>query len=133
MRYQKLLHLLFPSLILTGFYILARLHDEQREDVEYVNTHAKLHPLASAMMEYYDKYKSLPPPYLVNSRNESIHSWRVLLLEFLDPDNFSLYDFNQPWNSEHNKKIEKDRASSFYCTKNQVVSHFYAVVGEKTL
>jgi hypothetical protein len=41
-----------------------------------------------------------------------MHSWRVLILEFLDPDLYAKYNLKQPWNSPTNltfaKTMKKD-------------------------
>ncbi len=40
--------------------------------------------LALAMHNYHDFYKSLPPAYTVDSQGNHLHSWRTLLLPFLE-------------------------------------------------
>ena len=36
-----------------------------------------------------------------------MHSWRVLILEFLDHDLYAQYDFNRPWNTPGNLAVAK--------------------------
>jgi len=58
------------------------------------------------------KYGCFPPAYTVDKQGRRMHSWRVLLLEFLDPDLYAQYDLGRPWNTPANlaiaKKMKKD-------------------------
>jgi hypothetical protein len=71
-----------------------------------------LHKIALAMCNYETKYGRFPPAYTVDKQGRRMHSWRVLVLEFLDPDLHAQYDFNRPWNVPANlafaKKMTKD-------------------------
>ena len=64
------------------------------------------------MCNYETKYGRFPPAYTVDKQGRRMHSWRVLVLEFLDPDLHAQYDFNRPWNVPANlafaKKMTKD-------------------------
>jgi prepilin-type processing-associated H-X9-DG protein len=65
-----------------------------------------------AILNYEAKYHHFPPAYTVDKQGRRMHSWRVLVLEFLDPDLYAQYDFSRPWNSPANlafaKKMKKD-------------------------
>ncbi len=67
----------------------------------------KLHSIAVAMNTYCAKYSCFPPAYTVDKSGRRMHSWRVLILEFLAPDLYAKYDFNQPWNSPANLAFAK--------------------------
>ncbi len=65
-----------------------------------------LRHIAIAMHNYADSNKTLPPPAIVSKDGKPLLSWRVALLPYLE--NQALYDkfhLDQPWNSEHNKKL----------------------------
>ena len=64
-----------------------------------------------------------------------MHSWRVLLLPFLDCDElYARYDFSQPWNSEDNLKLSKEMPSVYgfhnVPPTEDVYTDFFVVVGE---
>src|SRR5262245_57286226 len=58
-----------------------------------------------ALEMYVEKYGKLPPIVTVGPKNEPYHSWRILLMEFMDTDLYRAYDFDLPWNHEHNRKV----------------------------
>jgi hypothetical protein len=58
-----------------------------------------------AIHKYRAKYGCYPPAYTVDRQGHRMHSWRVLLLEFLDPDLYAKHDLRQPWNSPINLAV----------------------------
>ncbi|MBI1248589.1 DUF1559 domain-containing protein [bacterium] len=68
----------------------------------------QLKQLALALHHYHDAYGRFPAAYLADADGKPMHSWRVLILPFLDEkDLFDRYDFDQPWNSPHNLAVAK--------------------------
>lgn len=71
-----------------------------------------LKQIGLALHNYAAKYRSFPPAYTVDKNGRRMHSWRMLILEFLDPQLYGQYDFRQPWDSPANlvfaKKTEED-------------------------
>src|SRR5690349_18575838 len=49
--------------------------------------------IGRAMHLYLDKYGYFPPAFVSDAQGRRVHSWRVLLLEFLDPALYGAYDF----------------------------------------
>lgn len=73
-----------------------------------------LRQIALAMHEYSDVYGSLPPAYLTDENGKPMHSWRVLLLPFMDQnDLYAANDFNEPWDGPNNRHLA-DRTPSIY-------------------
>ncbi|MDR2344459.1 MAG: DUF1559 domain-containing protein [Planctomycetaceae bacterium] len=59
-----------------------------------------------ALQNYQVVHKNLPPLYTVDAAGKPLHSWRVLILPFLDQKN--LYDkikLDEAWDSEYNKQF----------------------------
>jgi hypothetical protein len=81
-----------------------------------------LHNIAIALLNYEAKYDRLPPAYTVDKQGHRMHSWRVLVLEFLDPDLYAQYDFSRPWNAPANlafaKKMKKD--GPYFCRSEEI-------------
>ena len=64
--------------------------------------------LGLALQHYDDRYGQFPPAYTVDKEGNKLHSWRTLILPFLELQNF--YDqlrLEEPWNSPHNLSIFK--------------------------
>jgi prepilin-type processing-associated H-X9-DG protein len=80
-----------------------------------------LKQIGLAMERYAIKYHCYPPAYTVDERGNRMHSWRALLLEFLDTGLFAEYDFSQPWNSAGNlafaETMKKD--GPYHCIAEQ--------------
>jgi hypothetical protein len=63
----------------------------------------QLRHIAIALQNYHDVHGQLPPAYLPDSRGRPMHSWRVLLLPFLEMQAlYDQYDFNEPWDGPNN-------------------------------
>ena len=63
----------------------------------------KMDAVARALLSYKDQYHSFPPVLVIDRNDTPLHSWRVLILPFLEANSFAEeYDFSTPWNSEKN-------------------------------
>lgn len=85
-----------------------------------------LHSIGQALRAYHDTYGSFPAAYVADEQGTPMHSWRVLLLPFLDEQ--ALYDeyrFDEPWNGSHNSRLE-GRIPSVYQSRFEPI-----VAGER--
>jgi len=58
----------------------------------------------------------LPPPFTVDENNKPLHSWRVLVLPFLDQyELFRQIRLDEPWDSAHNKQFHDKMPDIFRC------------------
>jgi len=65
-----------------------------------------LRQIGIAMLNYHDTYGSYPPAYIPDEKGQPKHSWRVLLLPFLEQQTlYDQYDFDQPWDSPENAAL----------------------------
>lgn len=92
-----------------------------------------------AFFNYHDAYGTFPPAFSVDENGKPLHSWRVLILPFIEQS--ALYDsirLDEPWNSEHNKQFHSMMPVHYRCPectkgeKNRDAS-YCMVVGEDTL
>ncbi len=101
-----------------------------------------LKQIALALHLYHDKYGSFPPAYVADENGRPMHSWRVLVLPFLDKQ--SLYDeyrFGEPWNGPNNSKLAEQRIDVLFCpTENRKdgrvtspMTSYVAVVGPESV
>ncbi len=93
--------------------------------------------IALALLNYHDEYGSFPPAYLVNERGEPQHSWRVLILPFLENQAlYNAYDFGEPWNGPHNIRLLSAMPPIYGCPSTssslQGYTSYVAVVGPHT-
>ncbi len=65
-----------------------------------------LKQLALAMHNYYDVHKKFPPAASHDAAGKPLLSWRVHLLPYLDQQALhNEFKLDEPWDSEHNKKL----------------------------
>ena len=62
-----------------------------------------LKQISLAMHSYHDVYGSLPPAYTIDEEGRRLHSWRTLLLPYLEAGQiYEQLDLSQPWDSLDN-------------------------------
>jgi len=65
-----------------------------------------LKQLILGLQIYHDVHGAFPPPYIADAQGKPLHSWRVLILPFIEGGRtYAKYHFNEPWNSPHNSKL----------------------------
>ncbi|MCA8995973.1 MAG: DUF1559 domain-containing protein [Planctomycetaceae bacterium] len=102
-------------------------------------THCKnnLKQIGLALHNYHDTYGAFPPAYTVNDSGEKLHSWRTLILPFLEQE--SLYDsidLSKPWNDPVNRKAYETTVPSYSCPGNDLsptATTYLGMVGEECL
>lgn len=103
------------------------------------NCEGNMTQLALAMQRYHDDHGSYPPAYIANEAGEPMHSWRVLLLPYLEHGwMHDRYDFNQPWNSPQNAQVTQSMPSVFGCPADETAymndeTSYMVVIGANTL
>jgi prepilin-type processing-associated H-X9-DG protein len=72
-----------------------------------------LRQLVQAMQLYEQHHGHLPPAYEI--RNGYRHSWRVLLLPYLEHQHiYNAYRFDEPWDSANNKRLADGDLTHFF-------------------
>ena len=91
-----------------------------------------------AMHTYHDAHKCLPPVYTVDEDGNPLHSWRVLMLPYMEQQH--LYDqirLDEPWDSEYNKQFHSYPVSAYSCPASSDFSTgmttYSVVVGAETI
>ncbi len=75
-----------------------------------------LRQIAFALQSYQETYDSLPPAYVAADDGTPMHSWRVLILPFLDQQQlYDQYRFDEPWDGPNNRKLAERIPSAFQC------------------
>ncbi|MDR2116672.1 MAG: DUF1559 domain-containing protein [Planctomycetaceae bacterium] len=82
----------------------------------------KLKQIALGIHNYHDTHGTLPPLYTVDKDGKPLHSWRVLILPFIEQ--VALYQqirHNEPWDSEYNKQFHNVVVNTYCCPVNPLV------------
>lgn len=79
----------------------------------------------------------LPPAFVADGDGRPMHSWRVLLLPYLEQQElYAAYNFAQPWDGPDNRKLA-DRIGTIYRRPEDkpgsTLTRFVAVVGDQTV
>lgn len=75
-----------------------------------------LKQIGLALRNYESVYHSLPPAYTVDADGKPLHSWRTLILPYLEQQ--ALYkkiDLSKPWNHPANKEAYETNISAYRC------------------
>jgi hypothetical protein len=76
----------------------------------------QLKQLVVALDAYHQTNGRFPPAYIADKNGKPMHSWRVLILPFLQLDNlYKEYDFNEPWNGPNNRRLLALRPKVYVC------------------
>ena len=86
--------------------------------------HSRIFEVASAIQMYKLQHGSLPPR-VVYVDGVPMHSWRVLILQYIDRQLFNQYRFNEPWDSKHNMALASQRPSCFACPNTAAIEPFH--------
>ena len=89
-------------------------------------------------MQYESEYRCFPPAFVADKNGKPMHSWRVLILPFLNRrDLYDQYDFNEPWDGPGNRKLLTRRPAEFACPGDEdawangaTTTSYVAVVGK---
>lgn len=76
----------------------------------------RLERIGEAMAAYRDVHGCFPPAYLADDDGKPMHSWRVLLLPYLDcRDLYDRYDFEEPWDGPSNRQLTAAMPDVYQC------------------
>ena len=110
-----------------------------REAARRMQCSNNLKQLGLAFLNYHDAHKTFPPAYTVDKNGKPLHSWRVLILPYIEQS--ALYEairLDEPWDSEHNSQFHDMVIPTFRCPSNSNVMPgadccYTAVIGENTV
>ena len=67
-----------------------------------------------AMHNYMSTYGEFPPAYLADKDGKPMHSWRVLILPFIEQQNlYNQYDMSKPWDSPENMQVANTMPATY--------------------
>jgi hypothetical protein len=86
--------------------VLLPLIARQRQAAGNMVSVNNLRQIALGMHNYLETYRTFPPAASHDAQGKPLLSWRVYLLPYLEQDAlFRAFHLDEPWDSEHNKKL----------------------------
>lgn len=87
-----------------------------REAARRTQCNNNLKQIALAFHNYNDTHGTFPPAYIPDEDGKPMHSWRVLILPFLEYGPiYDQYNFDEPWNSPGNRAVANTPIPVFSC------------------
>lgn len=100
---------------------------------------SNIRQIGLAMSQYHNDYGCFPPAYVADKNGKPMHSWRTLLLPYLDQkDIYDHYKFDEPRDSPSNRGLGDIYIKLFTCPDNSSViqrrgqTNYVVIVGPKT-
>ena len=87
-----------------------------REAARRAQCQNNLRQIGLALLNYESANGCFPPAYVADEKGRPMHSWRVLILPYLDrEDLYRQYNFDEPWNSPGNRALARLMPSIYRC------------------
>jgi prepilin-type processing-associated H-X9-DG protein len=103
-------------IILICAFVLLPMVERTREATRKVICTENLQRIGQALLAYRARYGGFPPSYLADEQGRPVHSWRVLLLPYLDEEKlFSQYNLKELWNSPRNSALAQRMPAIYHC------------------
>lgn len=78
-----------------------------------------LKQIAAALLNYESTYDALPPAYTVDAKGKPLHSWRTLILPYLESQElhelYETIDLSKPWDDPANEEACNCQVPVFRC------------------
>ena len=92
-----------------------------------------LRQISLALLDYVDANGELPPAYTVDSEGNKLHSWRTLILPYMEGGEiYETIDLSKPWDDPANTKAREELGGPFACPSAPFepgMTNYFAVVG----
>ena len=128
--FVKLLGLLGVVVLLIGLFLPL---NRGREAARRTQCKNNLKQIGLALHAYHDVYEALPPAYTVDANGKPLHSWRTLILPYIDEVKlYNAIDLSRPWNDPANAEAFKTAPTVYCCPSARLPdgsTAYLAVVG----
>lgn len=103
-----------------------------REGVRRAQCRNNIKQIGLALHNYHDAYGIFPPACTVDDSGRKLHSWRTLLLPYLDQAPlYARIDLTKPWDDPVNKAVAETAVEAYRCPSTKVAPHlttYHAIV-----
>jgi hypothetical protein len=91
-----------------------------------------------AVANYVSKNKHFPPAFLTDEHGKAMHSWRILILPYIEQNElYKEYSFKEPWDGPNNRKLAARMPPVFALHGEEYLgnttTNYLAVVGPATI
>lgn len=77
---------------------------------------SNLRQIGLALHEYAKVHGSFPPAYVADANGKPMHSWRVLILPYIDQQaRYNAYNFAEPWDGPNNSRLLANMPILYAC------------------
>jgi hypothetical protein len=109
---------LAATALLIWLIIPPRQHDTLHRAIPHCKNNLK--QIALALHVYHDAWGSFPPAYVADANGKPMHSWRVLILPYIDEKGlYERYDFSKPWDAPENAGVLAEMPDVFTCPSDR--------------
>lgn len=92
-----------------------------------------LKQIALAILAYEEEHGTLPPAYTVDEQGNRLHSWRTLILPYMEQAAlYKTIDLTKPWDDPANAKARETIVETYQCPSSPEpngLTNYLAVVG----
>ncbi len=92
--------------------------------------------ISLALLNYESTYGSFPPAYVADEDGQPMHSWRVLILPYMEQSLYEAYFFDEPWDGPNNRLLADRMPTIFMCPSSPSLpteTNYMVVTGKGTL
>jgi hypothetical protein len=112
--------LLIAGIVLVLLALLLPAVQVAREFNRRVACRNNLRNIGLALHNYHDDYGSFPPAVVYADDGTPMHSWRVLLLPYIDQASlYSRYRLDEPWDGPNNRQLLQTRPILYSCWSHE--------------
>ena len=109
----------FDEMLQTAAPLIAQATTEMRENAGRSQCSNLIRQLVLSFHNYHDINGKFPPPFTVDADGKPLHSWRILVLPYLEQNElYKQIRLDEPWDSEHNKQFHDKMPWVFKCSTN---------------
>jgi type II secretory pathway pseudopilin PulG len=102
-----------------GLALLLPAVQQAREAARRTQCKNNLRQIGLALHNYHETYGAFPPAYVADASGKPMHSWRVLILPFLDQQGlYNEYNLAEPWDGPNNSRLLARIPPQYICVSN---------------
>jgi prepilin-type processing-associated H-X9-DG protein len=130
--------ILFASVCVIGILVALLLPAVQaaREAARRMSCANNLKQISLAFHNYQDQHGCFPPAYIPDKDGKPMHSWRVLILPYIEEQAlYSQYNFKEPWDSPNNLRVAEHMPKVFMCPSDSDSRNtdYMVITGQETV
>ncbi|MFH1923215.1 MAG: DUF1559 domain-containing protein, partial [Planctomycetota bacterium] len=96
-----------------------------------------LKQIGLALHNYHDDHGCFPPAYIADEDGRPMHSWRVLILPYMEQGPlYDQYRFDEPWDGPNNRQLANIPVRYYACPRPgkqpSTTTNYVAIVGPDT-